>query len=286
MPERQPRGRAEKAQEIARIARSLAAHAEWLAEAGTLGVAPAAASELPAVGAWPEEQSPRTARSAGPAAPPVEREREGSAAPESGLGSRAAPEPAPPARATAEQRLTAVRAELGECRRCRLAKGRRHLVFGAGDPRARLAFVGEGPGRDEDRLGEPFVGRAGQLLTDIIEKGMRLRRRDVYICNVVKCRPPQNRDPEPDEIATCRPYLLRQLDAIGPEVVVALGRVAAQALLGSAEPIGRLRGRWSEVAGIPVMPTLHPAYLLRNPEDKRLVWEDVKQVMRRLGIEP
>ncbi len=221
-------------------------------------------------------------------------EPEAAAGGEGDLGSASEPRAAPGAGGAAvgdvpelaAAGLAAVRAELGECRRCRLAAGRRHLVFGVGNPRARLVFVGEGPGRDEDRLGEPFVGKAGQLLTDIIEKGMRLRRADVYICNVVKCRPPENRDPEPDEIAACRPFLLRQLEVIRPEVVVALGRVAAQALLGNAEPIGRMRGRWREVAGIPVMPTLHPAYLLRNPAEKRLVWEDVKQVMRRLGLGP
>jgi DNA polymerase len=149
---------------------------------------------------------------------------------------------------------------------------------------ARLMFVGEGPGQDEDRLGEPFVGRAGKLLTEIITKGMRLAREDVYIANVVKCRPPQNRNPEPDEVGACEPFLLRQIQIIAPEVIVALGKFAAQTLLRTTTPITRLRGVWHDYHGIPLMPTFHPAYLLRNPGDKRLVWEDVKQVMGVLGI--
>jgi DNA polymerase len=157
-------------------------------------------------------------------------------------------------------------------------------VFGVGDPRARLLFVGEGPGRDEDLQGEPFVGRAGQLLTDIIEKGMKLKRSDVYICNVVKCRPPENRNPEPDEVEACSPFLVRQIELVSPEVIVALGKFAAQTLLQTTTPITKLRGEWREYRGVPLMPTLHPAYLLRNPADKRLVWEDVKKVMARLGL--
>jgi DNA polymerase len=157
-------------------------------------------------------------------------------------------------------------------------------VFGVGNPRARLVFVGEAPGRDEDRQGEPFVGRAGQLLTEIITRGMKLRREDVYIANVIKCRPPENRNPEPDEVAACEPFLVRQLVLIGPEVVVALGKFAAQTLLRTKTPITQLRGRWHDYHGIRVMPTFHPAYLLRNPGDKRLVWEDIQKVMRALGI--
>jgi DNA polymerase len=143
-------------------------------------------------------------------------------------------------------------------------------------------FVGEGPGRDEDLQAEPFVGRAGQLLTEIITKGMKLRREDVYIANVIKCRPPQNRNPEPDEIAACQPFLIRQIEIIQPKVLVALGKFAAQTLLGLQTPISRLRGQWYEYQGIKLMPTLHPAYLLRNPNDKRLVWEDIKMVLREL----
>jgi uracil-DNA glycosylase family 4 len=193
-------------------------------------------------------------------------------------------EPGPAPSDDATETLDGVRAELGDCVRCRLASGRTNLVFGVGNPRARLVFVGEGPGADEDAKGEPFVGRAGQLLTEIITKGMRLRREDVYICNVVKCRPPGNRNPEPDEVAACEPFLVRQLGAIGPEVIVALGKFAAQTLLRSKTPITQLRGRWFDYHGIMIMPTFHPAYLLRNPGDKRLVWEDIQKVMRVLGL--
>jgi DNA polymerase len=180
--------------------------------------------------------------------------------------------------------LEALRTHIGDCRRCKLAPHRTHLVFGVGNPRARLVFVGEAPGRDEDLQGEPFVGRAGQLLTEIITKGMRLRREDVYIANVIKCRPPDNRNPEPDEVASCEPFLLRQLELIGPEVVVALGKFAVQTLLRTKTPITQLRGRWYDYHGIKLMPTFHPAYLLRNPADKRLVWEDIQKVMRALGL--
>ncbi len=180
--------------------------------------------------------------------------------------------------------LEDLRAAIGDCQRCKLAPGRTHLVFGVGNPRARLLFVGEGPGHDEDVKGEPFVGRAGQLLTEIITKGMRLRREDVYICNVIKCRPPGNRNPEPDEVASCEPFLVRQIDLIRPEVIVALGKFAAQTLLGTKAPITQLRGRWFQYRGIQLMPTFHPAYLLRNPGDKKLVWEDVQKVMSALGI--
>lgn len=179
--------------------------------------------------------------------------------------------------------LPALRAALGDCTRCKLCQGRTQIVFGVGNPAADLMFVGEGPGRDEDLQGEPFVGRAGQLLTDIITKGMKLRREDVYIANIVKCRPPNNRDPEPDEVAACRPFVARQIELVAPKVIVALGRVAAHAMLGTTTPISRLRGHWHEYAGIRLMPTLHPAYLLRNPADKRLVWEDIQMVMGELG---
>jgi DNA polymerase len=180
--------------------------------------------------------------------------------------------------------LEDLRADIGDCQRCKLAPCRTNLVFGVGNPKARIAFVGEAPGGDEDRKGEPFVGRAGQLLTEIITKGMRLRREDVYICNVIKCRPPGNRNPEPDEVAACEPFLVRQLAIIGPEVIVALGKFAAQTLLRSKTPITQLRGRWFDYHGIMLMPTFHPAYLLRNPGDKRLVWEDIQKAMRVLGL--
>jgi len=180
--------------------------------------------------------------------------------------------------------LEELRSHIGDCRRCKLAPHRTHLVFGVGNPRARLVFVGEAPGRDEDLKGEPFVGRAGQLLTEIISKGMKLRREDVYIANVIKCRPPENRNPEPDEVDSCEPFLLRQLELIGPEVIVALGKFAVQTLLRVKTPITQLRGRWYDYHGIKLMPTFHPAYLLRNPGDKRLVWQDIQKVMAELGI--
>ena len=185
----------------------------------------------------------------------------------------------------AARTLEELRAEIGDCRRCKLSPHRTHLVFGVGNPHARLVFVGEAPGRDEDVQGEPFVGRAGQLLTEIVTRGMRLRREEVYIANVIKCRPPENRNPEPDEVASCEPFLLRQLELIGPEVIVALGKFATQTLLRTKAPITQLRGRWFDYHGIKLMPTFHPAYLLRNPGDKRLVWEDIQKVMWALGIE-
>ncbi len=175
--------------------------------------------------------------------------------------------------------LSAVREELGNCTRCKLHNGRKTIVFGEGNPHAELVFVGEGPGYEEDQQGRPFVGAAGQLLTDIIVKGMKLRREDVYICNIVKCRPPDNRNPEPDEIEACEPFLMKQLQTIQPKVIVALGNVAARTLIKTAEGITKLRGKWHTYQGIPLMPTFHPAYLLRNPKDKALVWNDIQQVM-------
>ncbi len=179
--------------------------------------------------------------------------------------------------------LSAVREELGECTRCKLSTGRHTIVFGEGNPEARLVFIGEGPGQEEDQQGRPFVGAAGQLLTDIIVKGMLLKREDVYICNIVKCRPPENRNPEPDEIKSCEPFLIKQLQAIKPQCIVALGNVAVKTLLKTKAGITSLRGNWQTYQGIPVMPTFHPAYLLRIPGDKKLVWEDIKKVMAELS---
>ncbi|MBW1902733.1 MAG: uracil-DNA glycosylase [Deltaproteobacteria bacterium] len=176
-------------------------------------------------------------------------------------------------------------AYVGDCRRCKLHEGRTRLVFGEGAPRARLVFVGEGPGREEDLEGRPFVGEAGKLLTRIIENGMGLARKDVYICNIVKCRPPKNRDPEGDEIKSCIPFLRQQLKIIQPEVICALGRVAGQAMLGGDFKISRERGRWLSYTGIPLLATYHPAYLLRNPSAKRQVWDDVQKIMKHLGLE-
>jgi DNA polymerase len=183
--------------------------------------------------------------------------------------------------------LQEIRAEIGDCTRCKLhAQGRRQIVFGVGNPQADLMFVGEGPGADEDIQGEPFVGRAGQLLTRIIENGMGLKREDVYIANVIKCRPPGNRNPEPDEVATCRPFLFQQVDSIRPKVMVALGTFAAQALLDTKDSISRLRGRVWNCHGAKLVATFHPAYVLRNPASKRDVWDDMKVVMSLLSAQP
>jgi DNA polymerase len=182
--------------------------------------------------------------------------------------------------------LQLIREDLGDCTRCKLHPLRKNIVFGVGNPEAPLVFIGEAPGAEEDKQGEPFVGAAGQLLTKMIE-AMGFAREDVYICNILKCRPPGNRNPEPDEIAQCEPFLRRQLAALRPRIMVCLGKFAAQCLLRSDAPISRLRGSFHEYEGIPLMPTFHPAFLLRNPSAKREVWEDLKQVMAeldRLGI--
>ena len=183
---------------------------------------------------------------------------------------------------TTPETLPIVRTDLGDCTRCKLhALGRKQIVFGVGNPSADLMFVGEAPGRDEDIQGEPFVGRAGQLLTKIIE-AIGLTRDDVYIANVIKCRPPENRNPEQDEVETCEPFLFRQIDVIKPRVIVALGTFAARALLRTLDPISRLRGRVYDYRGAKLIPTFHPAYLLRNPSSKREVWEDMKLVRKLL----
>jgi DNA polymerase len=180
---------------------------------------------------------------------------------------------APPSRAT----LETVRQELGECRRCKLHSSRTQIVFGSGNPQAKLVFVGEGPGRDEDLQGQPFVGLAGQLLTKIIQ-AIQLSRQEVYIANIIKCRPPGNRNPEPDEISACEPFLVKQLEVIRPRMICALGTFAAQTLLKTQEKISALRGRFHSYRGISLMPTFHPAFLLRNPQYKRDVWEDMKKI--------
>jgi uracil-DNA glycosylase family 4 len=180
--------------------------------------------------------------------------------------------------------LLKIRADLGECTRCKLHKTRNKIVFGDGSEKANVVFVGEGPGRDEDEQGLPFVGRAGKLLTQMIE-AMGLQRKEVYIANVVKCRPPENRLPEPDEIKTCSPYLLRQLDTIAPKVIVCLGACSAQTLLQTTRGISHFRGQWMEFRGTKLMATYHPAYLLRNPAAKADVWKDLQKVMAELGLE-
>jgi uracil-DNA glycosylase family 4 len=181
------------------------------------------------------------------------------------------------------QTLPDVQNALGDCRRCTLCETRTNLVFGEGNVRARLVFVGEAPGADEDSQGRPFVGKAGQLLTRIIV-AMGLQRQDVYICNILKCRPPGNRNPRPEEIAACEPFLIRQLQAIGPKIICALGTFSAHTLLKTDVPISLLRGRFHRYQGIPLMPTYHPAYLLRNPAAKKQVWEDVQQIMKELEL--
>src|SRR5216684_823397 len=198
---------------------------------------------------------------------------------------------APPQAVQDDARSSEAKTLLGEieaiasvCVKCNLAKTRTQVVYGVGNPNADLMFIGEAPGRDEDLQGEPFVGRAGQLLTDII-KAMKLTRDDVYIANVVKCRPPENRNPEPDELDACRPYIQRQVEIIQPKVIVALGRFALQSLTGKAYGITSVRGQWLEYNGVKVMPTYHPAYLLRNQAAKKDVWSDMKKVIAELGIE-
>ena len=179
--------------------------------------------------------------------------------------------------------LEDVRVELGECTRCPLSEDRNRIVFGDGNPDAALMFIGEGPGQEEDRRGLPFVGRAGELLTQMIEGGLEIPRSEVYICNIVKCRPPRNRTPQPDEVSSCKPFLDGQIDAVKPRTIVALGRPATSLLLGRDVSITRVRGTWHEYRGIPLMPTFHPAFLLRQytPENRRVVWEDLKAALAR-----
>lgn len=190
-----------------------------------------------------------------------------------------APESADPA-----QTLRAIREDIGDCTRCRLAKqGRKQIVFGVGSPRAELMFIGEAPGADEDQQGEPFVGRSGQLLNNMI-KAMGLRREDIYIANIIKCRPPGNRAPERDECETCSPFLMRQIAAIKPKAIVALGAVAAKTLLAINAPMSELRGKWYDFRGTKLAVTYHPAFLLRDPRQKKETWKDLQMVMKDLGL--
>lgn len=195
-------------------------------------------------------------------------------------GAKASSAPSPDAAARIAE-LATVGATAATCTRCRLAQGRNKVVFGSGNPDADLMFIGEAPGAEEDRQGLPFVGAAGELLTRILA-AIETRREDVYIANILKCRPPGNRDPQPDEVSACRGYLERQIELIQPKVIVALGRIAAQTLLGNDTPIGRMRGQWYKVMGVPTMVTYHPAALLRNQALKRPTWEDMQQVRDRL----
>lgn len=213
--------------------------------------------------------SPKKQIVAAPAAPPVAKE------PAKTVAAAQAGQP---------MTLESIREEIGDCTRCKLHKGRNTIVFGEGDPKAAIVFVGEGPGFEEDQQGRPFVGAAGQLLTDIIEKGMKIKRAEVYICNIVKCRPPNNRNPEPDEVEACIGFVKQQIRAIKPKVIVTLGNVPTQNLLGTKQGITRMRGVWQEYEGIPVMPTFHPSYLLRSPGEKKHVWADIQLVMKKLGM--
>jgi len=200
-------------------------------------------------------------------------------------GTPAVRETQPPAQTQAAGQvltLKEIRAELGDCKRCKLSQGRQHIVFGDGSPRAALMFIGEGPGAEEDLQGLPFVGAAGGLLNNLLSK-LGLRREEVYIANVVKCRPPENRNPEADEIGQCLPFLLKQIEAINPRVIVTLGRVATEALLSTQTPITQLRGKWQKYGKIKVMPTFHPSYLLRFPRERHKTWEDMQQVMEYLA---
>lgn len=201
------------------------------------------------------------------------------------MRSVARPPAVPFADTAAVRTLDEVRRELGNCQRCRLCTDRRNIVFGSGNPRAQLVFVGEAPGAEDDAQGVPFVGEAGNLLTKMI-LAMGFSRDEVYICHVVKCRPPENRRPHEDEIAACEPFLRAQLQAISPRVIVALGKVAAHTLLGEQTPISDLRGQWREYAGIPLMPTFHPEYLNRQPGHKKAAWSDLQQVMKVFGKAP
>ncbi len=278
-----PKGWLGHRSELRRLVASAKGLLQWQREtladlaplAGETGAKPRAATPSPG------------STAAGPRPAPAPRPRAGAAAPARSappeglvLGPIELPGPGP-----AAERLAQLRAQVTDCGRCGLATGRRNVVFGSGAPEATVMFVGEGPGANEDAQGEPFVGAAGALLDAIIEKGMGLRRAEVYVANVVKCRPPQNRDPLPPEVVACMPVLQAQLAIVQPQVVVALGRVAAQALLDTDAPLNRLRGAWHELAGRPLRVTFHPAYLLRYPERKRQAWEDVQAVMARLGLQ-
>ncbi len=227
-------------------------------------------------GKWVARRAPR------PAVQPrgAEPRRPAPAAPAAPEARRAPAVPPPTMFAEPEgpqESLEGIRGDLGDCRRCKLAGGRKHIVFGSGNPAAELMLVGEAPGADEDEQGLPFVGRAGQLLTRILE-AIDMRREDVYICNILKCRPPENRNPEKDEVAACEPFLFRQVAAVKPKVICALGLYGVQTLLRTKAPISSLRGRFYDYRGVKLMPTFHPAYLLRNPNEKRKVWEDMRMV--------
>ena len=267
---------------------ALAEHLKLFEELGVTGY-----STDPAWAARQESQESRESTPAGPSPAHALFGPRTGRGPSTTLGTGSpATRPAPPGHETANESsessvatLAAIREDIGDCTRCKLCRlGRKQIVFGVGSPTADLMFVGEAPGRDEDIQGIPFVGRAGQKLTQIIE-AIGLKRDDVYIANVIKCRPPENRNPEPDEVAQCEPFLFRQVDTIKPKVIVALGTFATRSLLKTMDPISRLRGRVYDYRGAKLVPTFHPAFLLRNPSCRREVWEDMKKVRALLNGE-
>ncbi len=270
------------------IREQLSARLEWLSDLGVREIVRRTATARPEEGgtglAAGDSSPARPASASLPSTDLFGQTTAGESTPAAGRRRKATTDASPLAGATAPEAVDAaaalelIRTDLGDCRRCKLCERRTNIVFGVGNPEADLMFIGEGPGADEDRQGEPFVGRAGKLLTRIIE-AIGYRREDVYIANVVKCRPPENRTPLPDEVLTCSPFLFQQVAAIRPKVAVCLGTPAAQTVLGTRETITRLRGSFRVVDGIRIMPTFHPAYLLRNPAAKREVWDDMKQVM-------
>ena len=289
--------------ELRELTAALRAHADWLALSGATGLE-RGTTTAPAVSEAPRAPSPARAPAASPAPSPAASPAPSQAAspapspraPASAtlFAPPAAATPAPPAAASAtaldpaeqNRRLTLLAESVRGCTRCALHAGRTQTVFARGTGSSRLCFVGEGPGADEDAQGFPFVGKAGQLLDRMIE-AMGFSRDEVYVCNIVKCRPPNNRKPEPEEMAACMPYLAEQLELLDPEVIVALGATAVQGLFGTSEGITRLRGRWKLYRGrVPVMPTFHPAFLLRNPAAKREVWDDLQAVLRQMGRAP
>jgi len=271
-------------EDLLRLVSELRAHAEWQLASGATGCERAPRRGLPAAqraaSSGARNVAPRFSAPAPPAAvnvssPTAEGSVDASpSAPATGVAS--------PEREAAKLRLLDLADEIKTCTKCALYAGRKQTVFARGNPAAELCFVGEGPGADEDAEGFPFVGKAGQLL-DRMVAAMGYQRDDVYICNIVKCRPPNNRKPEPDEMGKCMPYLREQLDLVAPKVIVALGATAVEGLLGVGGGITRLRGQWKVYRAIPVMPTFHPAYLLRSPEAKREVWADLQAVMKQLG---
>ena len=264
-------------EELRFLTRALRAHVEWQIDSGTTGLEPAPAATVARAATFPEP----AVSAAIPSAP----SRPAAAAIALASSVEASPPSASPwlpPNAASYERLSVLSATVRECTRCGLCERRTQTVFARGTGSSGVCFVGEGPGADEDAQGLPFVGKAGQLLDRMIQ-AMGLERDEVYVCNVVKCRPPENRKPEPDEMAACMPYLNEQLDLIAPRVIVALGATAVQALFGTTEGITRLRGNWKTLRGVPVMPTLHPAYLLRTPAAKREVWEDLQAVLQKIG---